>query len=583
MRVHGRRHRSRKVTIWQMGLRHAVRSVPVPSAAVASLVIALASLVPTPPSTAAFTSAATSTYVLYVGRGVAVVATLNERTDCGEVFLTSDFVNWRNVTPPLASATAPLCTFIWTGASFSSPEDGWLVARNGGSSQTILRRTRNGGRTWTTQPGGDAGSNAGYESIDFVNANVGFRQQYGTGSNGAYALQRTLDGGVTWSTRSPDPRGWCATSSDTFSSASVGFATNPWRADAANPTRLWRTVDGGVTWSPLSIPPPPSLGRTAVGLYATPSFNGRYGVVPVDYPVAGHQSLYLDATGDGGRTWQLVRAGVLPIDVPATLTVDRRAPSCTTDSPVVAGREAIISPAGPSTWWVLAPGPRGSTRRTVVNARTDGSTTYVMTGLPATTGQPVLEALNANDAVVTLPIPYGYRTTFATANGGVTWRSLHLPVSTRATPTCASAHLRITVARRGVALGHAGLGFVVRNNGSRTCLLDGYPTVQLVGTSGPSATVVTFGPDYTVPNLAPKAVELSPGETAGFLLGYADATGYGAATCPRSTALRVTPPGDLAPITVRVGMQVFGGPTITQLRCGELAVSPIVPTSTAGL
>ena len=548
----------------------------------APLALALIVGVVAPTSWATATPSPTSTYLLYVGHGVGVAATYNPATGCGGVFLTNDFTHWRNITPPLARANSSPCVFAWTGASFTSPEVGWLIARNEGSTQTILRHTSDGGRTWTVQPGGDTGSNGGFEAIDFVNGAVGFRQQYGTGSNGAYALQRTVDGGATWSTRSPSPRGWCVTSNEVFSSASVGLATNPWRAAATNPTRLWRSEDGGATWSVLSLTPPSPLDRTATGLYAAPWFQGRYGELPVDYPVAGHQVIYLLVTGDGGRTWRTLRSGVLPVTVSGALTVDPHAPSCTNDSAVVVGNEAIIAPAGPSTWWILGPGPRGSTSRTVANVRADLSTSLVMTGLAATTGPASLEALNANDALVTMPIPYGYSTTFATSNGGVTWRRLTLPSSENASPpTCASANLGLTIARSGVAAGHAGVSFEVRNRGPRACVLDGYPTVALRDGARPLPTLVTFGASYTVPARVPRPVLLAPRGVAGFLLGYADATGYGTATCPRSTVLSVTPPGDQRAIAVRVGMGVYGG-TIQALRCGEVAVWPIVPRSVLG-
>jgi hypothetical protein len=167
----------------------------------------------------AATSVTTSRYVLYVGHGVGVVATLNLATDCSSVYLTRDFVHWRNITPPLKGSSDALkgtCLYAWSDAFFTSSNDGWLLARNTGSTQTILRHTINGGTTWSAQPGGDTGSNAGSETISFVNSSLGWRQQFGVGSNGAYALERTLNGGTTWSMRSTDPRGSCPFSNDVF-------------------------------------------------------------------------------------------------------------------------------------------------------------------------------------------------------------------------------------------------------------------------------------------------------------------------------------------------------------------------------
>jgi hypothetical protein len=93
------------------------------------------------------TSATTSTYVLYVGHGVGVVATFNPSTGCSEVFSTNDFTHWRNISPPLKNEVElpkGQCPYVWTDAYFTSSSDGWLLARNGGSTDTLLRHTIDG-------------------------------------------------------------------------------------------------------------------------------------------------------------------------------------------------------------------------------------------------------------------------------------------------------------------------------------------------------------------------------------------------------------------------------------------------------
>src|SRR5665213_1237241 len=180
----------------------------------------LAGVISFPNVVSASTSFPSSTYELYAGHGFGVAATSNPNTGCSEVFLTTDFSHWRNITPPLkvpSSVPKGQCLYVWTDAYFTSSTDGWLLARNGGSTDTILRHTLDGGRTWITQPGGDTGSNGGWETISFTNSSVGWRQQFGDGSNGHFALQRTLNGGTTWSTRSPDPHGSCVFANDVFS------------------------------------------------------------------------------------------------------------------------------------------------------------------------------------------------------------------------------------------------------------------------------------------------------------------------------------------------------------------------------
>jgi photosystem II stability/assembly factor-like uncharacterized protein len=58
------------------------------------------------------------------------------------------------------------------------------------------------------------------------------------------------------------------------------------------------------------------------------------------------------------------------------------------------------------------------------NGNTESSIT--IRDLPKTTDRIDFTALNANDALITLPIPYGYQTTYQTTDGGSTWTMLKL-------------------------------------------------------------------------------------------------------------------------------------------------------------
>jgi hypothetical protein len=553
---------------------------------VAAVIVTSFYVLPSIDATAA--PAKTSTYLLYVGHGVGVAATNTPSTGCGQVYLTTDFSQWRNITPPTndqESMPKGECIFVWTDAYFTSPTDGWLLARNGGSTDTLLRHTLNGGRTWTTQPGGDTGSNGGWNTITFVNSTIGWRQQFGMGSNGNYALQRTLNAGATWTTQSPDPRGACAFNNDVFSSSTVGFASQPW-APSNNPTLLWRTEDGGVVWSPLRLPPPPSMPRSALGLYGAPVFSGSDGMVVVDYPVARHQALYFYATHDGGLTWQLVASSRLPISVGGAISINAKnaAGGCDSGTGAVSGHVVTIAAAGPATWWILRPGPKGNATRLVVTAGGSDVTTYNVRDLPSTATRLEMAALNAVDALVTVTIPGGYQSTYETSNGGVSWvkvtPSTPRPPASAEPPTCATSQLIFAAGFTGAAMGHIGMNFTVRNVGSSTCELDGYPTIQMMSASNhPVRTLVTFGQDYTVPFIKPRMTTLKPGATAAFLLGYADSTGYGTVQCPSARTLLITPPGDAAGQYLYLRqheIQPYGGATIQTVVCGEIAVSPIM-------
>ena len=369
-------------------------------------------------------SSRSPTYLLYVGHGVGVADTAGASVPCGEVIITTDFQHWRVITPPLPPAvpgSAGTCLYTWSDAYFTSPRDGWLLARNGGSTQTLLQHTVNGGRSWTSEPAGDTGSNAGRETVSFVNNSLGWRQQFGLGSNGNYELQRTRNAGVTWTTRTRDPIGWCPFTTDAFSSAERGFASAP-LGDGAEYSHMWRTLDGGRHWTTLTLARPPALARSALGLYGLPLFSGSDGVVPVDYALGARQAIYFYRTTNGGATWRLETGSNLPIDIRGALRINPLDPQSTCDGDnSVLGRVALVSLADLSTWWILQPGPAGSTTRVLVSDSGAIVSTFHVADLPATTGAPQLGALNSEDALVTVPLPYGSETTYETSNGGVTW------------------------------------------------------------------------------------------------------------------------------------------------------------------
>jgi hypothetical protein len=331
--------------------------------------------------------------------------------------------------------------------------------------------------------------------------------------------------------------------------------------------------------------------RSALGLYGAPVFSGSDGMVVVDYPVARHQALYFYATHDGGLTWQLVASSRLPISVGGAISINAKnaAGGCDSGTGAVSGHVVTIAAAGPATWWILRPGPKGNATRLVVTAGGSDVTTYNVKDLPSTATRLEMAALNAVDALVTVTIPGGYQSTYETSNGGVTWEKVIL--STRRTtagheaPWCATSQLHFALGRSGVAMGHVGMYFTMKNVGTATCQVDGFPTVQMIGGSGtPIPSLVTFGQDYTVPFIAPRDITIKSRATAAFLLGYADGTGYGSSQCPSSHILRITPPGDLASQDLSLGrleLQPYGGATIQTLECGEIAVSPVISLATA--
>jgi hypothetical protein len=97
------------------------------------------------------------------------------------------------------------------------------------------------------------------------------------------------------------------------------------------------------------------------------------------------------------------------------------------DTAAASGHVALVA-SNPTTWWILQPGPKSATAEVVVTIGAIRISSFVIRDLPKTTNQMVVAALNARDALITLPIPSGYHTTYETANGGVTWSKVTLPV-----------------------------------------------------------------------------------------------------------------------------------------------------------
>jgi hypothetical protein len=119
---------------------------------------------------------------------------------------------------------------------------------------------------------------------------------------------------------------------------------------------------------------------------------------------------------------------MLPVIVsePLKLNPETASGACNLDTAATTGRAAAISLASLSTWWILEPGPKGTTKNVVVTGSGRAESTFTVDDLPATTGQMEFSALNVNDALLTRPIPYGYQTTFESTDGGATWRKLKL-------------------------------------------------------------------------------------------------------------------------------------------------------------
>ena len=143
-------------------------------------------------------------------------------------------------------------------------------------------------------------------------------------------------------------------------------------------------------------------------------------------------------------------------------------------------------------------------------------------------------------------------------------------------PRCGSSQLAARVGFIGAALGHEGVSVYLRNRSNSPCLLDGYPSLQMLAASGsPISTQTKTGPSYTIAPMKPERVLLLPRRWATFFIGVTDATGYGTDTCPTSTRVAIAAPGDATAITIAMHLSAYGG-DVDHVRCGEVFVSPVI-------
>lgn len=392
-----------------------------------TLVIAGAGVLSPPASATTYGSP----LVLFGGRGVEVVQVLNAKTQCSNIYLTTDFSHWHNVTPPRPKATVGgQCLYEWGSAAFTSPRVGWLLARNGGSTNTILEHTRNGGRSWTIQPGGATGSNSGSEVIGFINAQLGWRQQFADGSNANYVLQHTTNGGAAWTNVRKAPYSGCDLLPYVFATSSIGFAAAPLMgavaSDTFNSSYIWRTSNGGATWSKMTVLAIKHPSARLRVMYGQPSFSGADGTLPVVSDAVGSNSEIVQffTTTDTGQHWTLA-AGVR---VGGRLSFSAPVNNSCESSPSIAGPLVSVSVASPSTWWILRPGLKSGTA--VVRETGAGRMQSVVTsamGLPATMNGVSLDAVDARHALVTIRVSSGSSTVYVTNDGGHSWSQLSAP------------------------------------------------------------------------------------------------------------------------------------------------------------
>jgi hypothetical protein len=108
-----------------------------------------------------------------------------------------------------------------------------------------------------------------------------------------------------------------------------------------------------------------------------------------------------------------------------------------------------------------------------------------------------------------------------------------------------------------------------------TCVLTGYPGLQLLGPGGsPYPTNVQRKGSYPFTAMEPITVTLASGQSAYFNIGYSDVPAGGETSCPTSTSLAVTPPDATDHLLVVAALAPCGG--------GTMVVSPVFVAGSPG-
>jgi photosystem II stability/assembly factor-like uncharacterized protein len=170
-------------------------------------------------------------------------------------------------------------TWLLSSSAAGTAYDVDLIDQNTGYACAFgeVRKTINGGQTWTSQPVPLFGNFVG---IDFVDVSTGWV----VGAEGS--VYKTSDGGASWIRQRHDTQAF-------YTGVSFIDANQGWVC--GNGTIL-HTTDGGATWVPQSVPP----GADAIEVRFVDAQNGW---------AAGALRTLLH-TVNGGQTWTLQLGGV---------------------------------------------------------------------------------------------------------------------------------------------------------------------------------------------------------------------------------------------------------------------------------
>lgn len=157
-------------------------------------------------------------------------------------------------------------------------------------------------------------------------------------------------------------------------------------------------------------------------------------------------------------------------------------------------------------------------------------------------------------------------TSGATTSTTTTEVTTTAPLSTTTTttvPGCTGANYTLSLLGTEGAAGTNEVTFGLRNTSSATCVLFGYPGIELLGPDGAAiATNDVRGGTESFTNFPAANVSVPTGASAYFNIGYSDVVSGGESSCPTTTAVQVIAPNTTTELKVTGQFTVCNGGTV---------------------
>lgn len=263
--------------------------------------------------------------------------------DDNHVLWTRDYgLQWTDITP------ADLATHRIQSVFFRTELEGWIVATSDTGGELTVRRTQDGGTTWTRHALATLGDGGSPISIDFTDGEYGWVMvQVPSSANFSLGLVlATTDGGQSWKALPSPPIGGQLH----FISRTIG-----WLAGGPAGDQLYVTRDGGQHWERQVVGPPATADIASRAMYQLPTFRTeRDGVLPVVFSGPGSSLLATYETSDSGATWR----SKTPVALPAASELDGRVVASVVNADTV-----VVAPDRSTDVVVMADGVQRSFRR----------------------------------------------------------------------------------------------------------------------------------------------------------------------------------------------------------------------------